>query len=461
MQNQNIFECFQIRSSLAELEASSNKILKKFEENDINKTHQSNIKPAGLTTLNVEKLNSSNVFENLENIICSAQSENGDVVELPALNEESRISILSQGIIKYLCLMDTSQLERVSQKINTETKRWIASDLFKLSNSAICYHKNSTDSMIRVIQLALFQKFSDHSINGLASLPSVSIYVSESPNIVVAQLQHSCKIVGLPQNSIKIVKNQSSPNSECFDVSGLKELLEKDIEDKVQPLLMLSSMNSFSGESDNLPLLKDLADKYNFWLHLMNPFLVTSVLPENYPNRINLEKTSCDSCDFNLGNWLGIAGTPNILIHKHCPNISNEHFESDPLEYNLQSLPLWTTLQNLGLHEISERLLKKLDASRIFFDICSRIQGIRMLSKKTTDISSNMTSKDIAIPVPAVVFQFGGSLNEPGSPEDKVDPSIQRTIEKIRNATYYDKLNNWLGQTLSRDFPHISLGNIH
>lgn len=64
----------------------------------------------------------------------------------------------------------------------------------------------------------------------------------------------------------------------------------------------------------------------------------------------------------------------------------------------------------------------------------------------------------------SVVFQFGGSIIEHNANEveistetgNTVDPIVKKTIEKINNSSYYDRLNSWLGQTLQRDFPQVT-----
>lgn len=73
--------------------------------------------------------------------------------------------------------------------------------------------------------------------------------------------------------------------------------------------------------------------------------------------------------------------------------------------------------------------------------------------------------------VPTVVFQFDGGpeeeknepTTEPSNAED-IDPIVKKTIEKVTNSSYYDRLNSWLGQTLQRDFSQVSLNinsNLH
>lgn len=88
--------------------------------------------------------------------------------------------------------------------------------------------------------------------------------------------------------------------------------------------------------------------------------------------------------------------------------------------------------------------------------------------------------------VPVVVFQFDGSsrdiLPKQTSPSENTEPSapstsstepavsnsgpsadsshqtmINKSIEKVANFAYFDKLNSWLGQNLQRDCPDVSL----
>ena len=63
--------------------------------------------------------------------------------------------------------------------------------------------------------------------------------------------------------------------------------------------------------------------------------------------------------------------------------------------------------------------------------------------------------------VPTVVFQFDGGPQETndGTAEtgEDIDPIVKKTIEKVTNSSYYDRLNSWLGQTLQRDFSQVNI----
>lgn len=61
---------------------------------------------------------------------------------------------------------------------------------------------------------------------------------------------------------------------------------------------------------------------------------------------------------------------------------------------------------------------------------------------------------------PVVVFQFDGSVNistAMTSENDTKGPDLTKTFEKNNNASYFDRLNSWLGQILQRDFPNVNL----
>lgn len=67
--------------------------------------------------------------------------------------------------------------------------------------------------------------------------------------------------------------------------------------------------------------------------------------------------------------------------------------------------------------------------------------------------------------VPVVVFQFDGTrhLDEKQLSssvevnDDNSKRTIYKSIEKHSNASYFDRLNSWLGQILQRDCPTVRI----
>lgn len=67
--------------------------------------------------------------------------------------------------------------------------------------------------------------------------------------------------------------------------------------------------------------------------------------------------------------------------------------------------------------------------------------------------------------VPVVVFQFDGTsvkveqevvVSTGDQNQDLTQAMINKSIEKVANAAYFDRLNSWLGQIIQRDCNNVS-----
>lgn len=59
---------------------------------------------------------------------------------------------------------------------------------------------------------------------------------------------------------------------------------------------------------------------------------------------------------------------------------------------------------------------------------------------------------------PVVVYQFDGSTTIPIASGVELTTAAEaglKPLEKINNASYFDRLNSWLGQILQRDCPNV------
>lgn len=61
-----------------------------------------------------------------------------------------------------------------------------------------------------------------------------------------------------------------------------------------------------------------------------------------------------------------------------------------------------------------------------------------------------------------MVFQFDGNCTKEStatttttSDETSANTNETKILEKANNASYYDRLNSWLGQILQRNFPEV------
>lgn len=82
----------------------------------------------------------------------------------------------------------------------------------------------------------------------------------------------------------------------------------------------------------------------------------------------------------NLDSWLALPSISNVLLFRNIQNLATSGlFDADPTISRLQSLNLWSTLQNLGRDAISERFVNAFESCRIIYEMVAKSEGIRML----------------------------------------------------------------------------------
>lgn len=173
-----------------------------------------------------------------------------------------------------------------------------------------------------------------------------------------------------------------------------------------------------------------------------------------------------------LGSWLGVPSLPIVLLHRPLQSQALTAFESDPiLSRRLNALSLWSSLQALGKDTIAERIRLAFQSCSMLFDITSKCEGIRVVSRAPGEQSGTSLDDVIAKPLdanllfetaaPVVVFQFDGSsaiIQKTESENAEIATTdANKVLEKTGNASYFDRLNSWMGQILQRDCPNVSL----
>jgi hypothetical protein len=123
----------------------------------------------------------------------------------------------------------------------------------------------------------------------------------------------------------------------------------------------------------------------------------------------------------------------------------------------LEAFPLWTVIQNLGREKIVNSFGNQFQSCQILHEMVAKTRGFKIISKPPVTYEAKGTfSLDAFTSV--VLFQFDGSgLANVTQVNDNGDTINVRAIQKVNHASYFDRLNSWLGQTLERDFPQIQL----
>ncbi|XP_016954485.1 pyridoxal-dependent decarboxylase domain-containing protein 1 [Drosophila biarmipes] len=410
----------------------------------------------------------SDILKSLEQLVSYTDSDDDPEFPLPALDDVSHLALISHSIVAYLSHLDRQQLLRVTNSISGDATRWLGT-LFHFAHPASSFHADNADAVLRTVRLAIVARCPGYLEGGIPALAQPTFYISE--NTTPVRLQYACRQLGIPLEAIKIIPEHSQYGT--MDVALLQKQIQLDVGNNRTPLLVVADIGaSLCGYVDNLLRLRDVCKAHNMWLHASGHGLAALVCAQSQGH---VEEV-LHSMALNLGSWLGVPSLPIVLLHRPLQNSALSAFESDPiLSRRLNALSLWTSLQALGRKSIAERLHVAFQTCSILFEIASKCEGIRVLSHTPGAQTGACLSDIIQSPfdvqalfdaaAPVVAYQFDGSTTIPlggsgssaaaASAAERETAEGLRPLEKINNASYFDRLNSWLGQILQRDCPNF------
>uniref|UniRef100_W8BKZ1 Pyridoxal-dependent decarboxylase domain-containing protein 1 n=1 Tax=Ceratitis capitata TaxID=7213 RepID=W8BKZ1_CERCA len=407
----------------------------------------------------------ADILKSLETLIAYSDSEDDPEFPLPGLDDVAQLALISHSIVAYLTHLDRQHLVRVSSSIAGDTTRWLGA-LFRFFDPASSFHTDNADAILRAVRLAIVARCPGYLEGGIPALAHPCFYISE--NTTPLRLQYACRQLGIPLDAIRLIPANSTFGT--MDLSLLQKQVQTDLSANRTPLLVVADVGaSLSGYVDNLQRMSDICRAHNIWLHATGHGLAALACAQG-PNTIS---DIVDSIVLNLGSWLGVPSLPIVLLHRQLQNSALTAFESDPiLSRRLHSLSLWTSLQALGRDAIAERIHVAFQTCSILFEITSKCDGVRVVSRAPGGQSGTTLNDVINKPLdvnllfetvaPVVVFQFDGSTSITIQGVGKTDSEhmaalegASKSLEKISNASYFDRLNSWLGQILQRDCPNF------
>ncbi|XP_058811536.1 pyridoxal-dependent decarboxylase domain-containing protein 1 [Topomyia yanbarensis] len=481
-----------VRSNLAELELQAAQVLNRLEYVKVAQEQQQQSPmqiPVSPGFLQLDKKPTAEVLASLETLVSQLDIEEEPEFVLPPLDDPSQLAVITHSIAAYLSALERQHLNRVVSKIATDTNRWM-SHMFRCTDSSTNYYRDSAECILHAVRIAITNRFSETLENRLALLQNATLYISETSSLF--SLQNAVRYIGLAVSNIRIVPCNSTFGARgTMDVTELQKIINADIEAGKIPLFCIADLgSSVCGEVDNLAAIRNVCSQNNTWLHCQGHCLAALAVTKGTLTGV---KSVPDSMSLNLGNWLGITGIPCVLIYRQISANAQTLFDVDPILSNrLSSISLWTVMQTMGVDSISERIFMAFDSCRQVYEMLSRMEGIRILSKAPRQEAGKSFRALLNNPinycilfetaVPVVVFQFDGSYSDGDTIEgvgylaaacngngqvteiqtNKEEPKIgrdpiKRSIEKVANSSYYDRLNSWLGQILLRDCAQLNL----
>jgi glutamate/tyrosine decarboxylase-like PLP-dependent enzyme len=363
----------------------------------------------------------------------------------------SHLAIVSQSVLSYVKnISPGTRLMKIATNIYSQVTSWLASLFF--SNSLAAFLPTNTESLAKALRLALTVKFENYIKDGIQGTKSCSIYVVQS-NPYLPDVKFAVHLIGLPQNSIKIIP--SVEGTESINVNELEKQIAADKAAEVVPLFLLADFgSSFTGGiNGSISELYEVTQKNSLWLHVSGPLITAFAIAQSQADITKL----ISSMTLDLESWLGLPSTPTVLLYKQYPSLKQSVFDIESDMKKLEAFPLWTVIQNLGREKIVNSFGNQFQSCQILHEMVAKTRGFKIISKPPVTYEAKGTfSLDAFTSV--VLFQFDGSgLANVTQVNDNGDTINVRAIEKVNHASYFDRLNSWLGQTLERDFPQIQL----
>ncbi|KAK3754437.1 hypothetical protein QZH41_009223 [Actinostola sp. cb2023] len=255
-------------------------------------------------------------------------------------------------------------------------------------NAAASFSEHQWQGLEQVCRLALLTKYPKYGTEGFTALytrPPV-IYVSTAcaPGLG----QYLCSQLGLPQSSIcKVPCNTVFGSNHTLDIAAFERLFNDDVACGKTPLLLLAYAGTpLAGHTDNLGRLRELCTQNGLWLHIEGDNLAALTLPTVPPSL--KAASSCDSMSLHISKWFGLPGGVSFcvsLVHSTCNPLTVSQYRAasagltrPALPERLSILPLWTSIQNIGLEKMKNMVL---NAAQLAQQLCLGIDGIPSMKR--------------------------------------------------------------------------------
>ncbi|XP_052615528.1 pyridoxal-dependent decarboxylase domain-containing protein 1 isoform X1 [Peromyscus californicus insignis] len=385
------------------------------------------------------------ILQLVQNLMHGDEDEEPQSTRIQNIGEQGHMALLGHSLGAYISTLDKEKLRKLTTRILSDTTLWLRR-IFRYENGCAYFHEEEREGLAKICRLAIHSRYEDFVVDGFDVLHNKKpvIYLSAAARPGLGQ--YLCNQLGLPLPCLcRVPCNTMFGSQHQMDIAFLEKLIKDDIERGRLPLLLVASAGTAAvGHTDKIGRLKELCEQYDIWLHVEGVNLATLAL--GYVSSSVLAATKCDSMTLTPGPWLGLPAVPAVTLYKHDdPALTLvAGLTSNKPADKLRALPLWLSLQYLGLDGIVERIKHACQLSQRLQESLKKVDHIRIL------VEDELSS-------PVVVFRFFQEL--PGSdPAFKAVPVSNVAPAAVgRERHSCDALNRWLGEQLKQLVPVCGL----
>uniref|UniRef100_A0A2I3T4H8 Pyridoxal dependent decarboxylase domain containing 1 n=1 Tax=Pan troglodytes TaxID=9598 RepID=A0A2I3T4H8_PANTR len=355
------------------------------------------------------------ILQLVQNLMHGDEDEEPQSPRIQNIGEQGHMALLGHSLGAYISTLDKEKLRKLTTRILSDTTLWLCR-IFRYENGCAYFHEEEREGLAKICRLAIHSRYEDFVVDGF------NVLYNKKPVIYLSAAARP----GLGQ----YLCNQ--------DVAFLEKLIKDDIERGRLPLLLVANAGTAAvGHTDKIGRLKELCEQYGIWLHVEGVNLATLAL--GYVSSSVLAAAKCDSMTMTPGPWLGLPAVPAVTLYKHDdPALTLvAGLTSNKPTDKLRALPLWLSLQYLGLDGFVERIKHACQLSQRLQESLKKVNYIKIL------VEDELSS-------PVVVFRFFQEL--PGSdPVFKAVPVPNMTPSAVgRERHSCDALNRWVRMAVAR-----------
>uniref|UniRef100_A0A8C0DAC1 Pyridoxal-dependent decarboxylase domain-containing protein 1 n=1 Tax=Balaenoptera musculus TaxID=9771 RepID=A0A8C0DAC1_BALMU len=361
------------------------------------------------------------ILQLVQNLMHGDEDEEPQSTRIQNIGEQGHIALLGHSLGAYISTLDKEKLRKLTTRILSDTTLWLCR-IFRYENGCAYFHEEEREGLAKICRLAIHSRYEDFVVDGFNVLYNKTpvIYLSAAARPGLGQ--YLCNQLGLPFPCLcRVPCNTMFGSQHQMDVAFLEKLIKDDIERGKLPLLLVANAGTAAvGHTDKIGRLKELCEQYGIWLHVKGVNLATLAL--GYVSSSVLAATKCDSMTLTPGPWLGLPAVPAVTLYKHDdPALTLvAGLTSNKPTDKLRALPLWLSLQYLGLDGIVERIKHACQLSQRLQESLKKVNHIKIL------VEDELSS-------PVVVFRFfqelpGSVLGTRGEDVDQLAACIQSKL---------------------------------
>ena len=268
----------------------------------------------------------------------------------------------------------------LASRIEAETVRWIGQLVGWSTAFNGTFTTGGNEANFSALAMALSNQFPDLIEKGVASIGAQPVFYTSVEGH--HSLEKSAGVLGIGRQALRRI----SVNERLqFNVHELEKAIEADIAAGHKPFCVVATAGTTSsGAIDELPLIAEICQRHNLWLHVDGAYGAALLLSEQYRGLLRgIEQA--DSVTLDPHKWLAMPFSAGLILTRHpeallhtfsvpCPYLQKSAAAAlpDNLSISAQwsrrmnSLKLWLTLRVHGRRAYQEMIDRQMKLAQGF-----------------------------------------------------------------------------------------------